>query len=121
MQLSHETLAECVHCLRRDHKDRLGQERRTLPRFRVWAPLRIDPGPNGEIAPFTGWVRDLSRGGIGVMHTRALPIGTQFVVTLPLLGPEPLRLLCEVVYCGGGAPDIFSIGARFVSPFPPQA
>ena len=114
MELPHELLAECVTCLRRDQKDRLGQERRVLPRFRIWAPLDVEPGPDRKVGAITAWVRDLSRGGIGIMHTQRLEPGTQFIVTLPRMDGGPERLVCQVVYCADGAPDLYSIGAQFL-------
>lgn len=117
MDLSHETLAECVTALRQGFIDRLGSERRILPRFRVWAPLQIAP-TSGDEPPISVWVRDLSRGGIGVMYTRALPMGWEFTTLLPRLASRPIRVRCAVVYCAVGAPDMFSIGARFVEQLP---
>jgi len=114
MQLSHETLAQCVTCLRRDTKDRLGHERRLLPRFAVSTPIPIEPGPAGEFEPFVAWIRDVSRGGVGLMYTRPIERGTQFVIDLPHMEGESHRLLCQVVYCAGGVPGMYSIGARFV-------
>src|SRR5687768_11954223 len=115
MELTHETLAECVTSLRRDFQDRLGSERRVLPRFRVWAPLQVTPaGAAAGEPPFTVWLRDLSRGGLGLMYTRSLPGGWDFIVVLPRMVGEPLRMLCSVVYTSAGAPDMHSVGARFV-------
>jgi hypothetical protein len=117
MHLSHELLAECVHCLRRDFKDRLGQERRVLPRFPVWTPITVRPGPDPAapaFAPFAAWVRDLSRGGVGIIHSKPVKAGTQFVVDLPLMEGAPQPVLCQAVFCAGGVPDVYSIGARFV-------
>ena len=118
MHLAHEHLAEIVTCLRRDFRDRLNQERRVLPRFRVWAPLAVAPvrpgAPPTLAGPVTVWVRDLSRGGIGIMHTRRMESGQQFVARLPVFDGPPSALLCEVVYCAGATGDLFSIGTRFV-------
>src|SRR5687767_6676056 len=115
MELTHETLAECVTSLRRDFQDRLGSERRVLPRFRVWAPIQITPAQTADgQGPFTVWVRDLSRGGIGLMYTRTLPRDWQFTLTLPRMDGDPLCMLCAVVYTSAGAPDMHSVGARFV-------
>ena len=118
MQLPHEHLAEIVTCLRRDSRDRMNQERRVLPRFRVWAPVDIYPmpgqGAGGVSRPVTVWLRDLSRGGMGLMHTRAMRVGEQFLIRLPLIDGDPMPLRCEVVYCRGATGDLFSLGCRFL-------
>jgi hypothetical protein len=120
MHLAHEHLAEIVTCLRRDFRDRMNHERRVLPRFRVWAPVDIAllpaaaDGAGGTPATVTVWMRDLSRGGMGLMHTRALGAGTPFVIRLPLIDGNPMPLLCEVVYCRGATGDLFSMGCKFV-------
>lgn len=116
MQLHPEQLAEAVTCLRRDFRDRLDQERRVLPRFRVWAPMAV----RGVVAQattesYTIWVRDLSRGGIGIMYIRPLQLGEQFVIELPRFDGTSHALVCSVVYCRGAGPDMHSIGARFES------
>jgi hypothetical protein len=113
VQLAHEHLAEIVTCLRRDSRDRMNHERRVLPRFRVWAPVEIVPLAGDRTV--TVWLRDLSRGGMGVMHTRAMALGEQFLIRLPLIDGDPMPLLCEVVYCRGATGDMFSIGCRFVA------
>ena len=114
VHLAHEHLAEIVTCLRRDSRDRMNHERRVLPRFRVWAPVEVVPLPEAG-KTVTVWLRDLSRGGMGVMHTRAMALGEQFLIRLPLIDGDPMPLLCEVVYCQGATGDMFSIGCRFVA------
>ena len=54
-------------------------------------------------------------GGMGVMHTRAMALGEQFLIRLPLIDGDPMPLLCEVVYCQGATGELFSIGCRFLA------
>jgi hypothetical protein len=115
MRLSHELLAEFVTCLRQEIRDGLAHERRTLPRFKVWAPLRITP-LDGDTpgTPYRVWIRDLSRGGLGLMYPKPFELGHEFLVSMPVLVGEPQWFVCKVVYSGGSVEDMFSIGSMFV-------
>lgn len=114
MRLSHELLAEFVTCLRQELRDGLGHERRSLPRFKVWAPLRITPLVGDTPGkPYRVWVRDVSRGGIGLMYPKPATLGDEFLISMPVMEGEPQWLVCKVVYCSGSIEDMYSIGTMF--------
>jgi hypothetical protein len=101
MRLSHELLAD---------------ERRALPRFKVSAPLRITPLGDGDKPgkPYRVWVRDVSRGGVGLMYPKQLKLGDEFIVSLPVMVGEPQWFVCRVVFAGGSVEEMYSIGSMFV-------
>src|SRR5688500_7087906 len=133
MRLSHELLAEFVSCLRQELREGLSHERRKLPRFKVWSPLRITPLGAGDVPgkPYRVWLRDISRGGVGLMYPKPAPLGDEFLIAMPALEGEPQWFVCRVVYCSGSVEDMYSIGASFMQrwdrstakrvPAPPEA
>ena len=116
MRLSHELLAEFVSCLRQDLRRGLEDERRALPRFKVWAPQRITPlAPGDEPGkPYRVWLRDVSRGGVGLMYPQPMALGDEFLVSMPVLVGEPQSFVCRVVYCAGSMEEMYSTGTMFV-------
>lgn len=116
MRLSHELLAEFVTCLRQELREGLSHERRSLPRFKVWAPIRITPlVPDDKLGDaYRVWVRDISRGGIGLMYPKAATLGDEFLISMPVMEDEPQWFVCKVVYCSGSVEDMYSIGTMFV-------
>jgi hypothetical protein len=115
MRLSHELLAEFVTAMRQELRDGIGHERRALPRFKVWAPIRITPlVGDAPGTPYRMWVRDVSRGGVGLMYPHPMPLGDEFIITLPALVGEPQSFVCRAVYCAGSPEEMYSIGTMFV-------
>jgi hypothetical protein len=113
MTLSAELFGQIVKALRSD----AGSERdkRSAPRvgLRVQVDILLQPG-SGRPAERMG-CRNLSASGIGLLHSREVPLGTEFVARLRASGAvDPVHISCVVVHCVRAAPDLFSIGARVV-------
>ena len=113
MELSAELFHQIVEALKSDvSRDR---DKRTTPRVGLRAMVTILP-PLGVRAPSERVrCRNLSATGIGLMHSRELRSGTEFVACLPAAGlANPVHIACTVVHCRKMSPELFSIGARIV-------
>ncbi len=86
-------------------------ERRAHPR--VAYNERIEVHTTAWAEPLVGFARDLSRGGVGFVTTRSLPLGP-CVLALPQGGASPLRVRAEVVRCTRVQEGFFDVGARFL-------
>ena len=88
--------------------------RRKNARIRRDGSLLLIPCRQGILAqPVQVRLKDLSSGGIGLVHTQPLEKGSQFVIQLPQPGGAPKSLLYTVVRCeapSSGGP--YSIGAE---------
>ena len=88
--------------------------RRRAARIRRDGSLFLMPCKQGILGqPVQVRLKDLSSGGIGLIHSQPIEKGTQFVVQLPQPGGQTKSLLYTVVRCespGAGGP--FSIGAE---------
>ena len=123
MQISLERLESAVAAMRSGLSGRPADERRLLPRYRVWAPAIVVPcdsagakaGPSFEV-----WVLDLSRGGLGFMSSRPLKLGQRFRFTLPSAdsASPPLHTVSQVVYCSPAAAGSHTVGAKFSAELP---
>lgn len=123
MQISLERLESAVAAMRSDLSGRPPDERRLLPRYRVWAPAIVVPcdaagakaGPSFEV-----WVLDLSRGGLGFMSSRPLKMGQCFRFTLPSADAAtlPQHTISQVVYCSPAAAGSHTVGAKFLAELP---
>ncbi len=58
-------------------------------------------------------VRDLSAGGVGLLHRERMALDAELVVRLPRAGAESITVLGRVVYWEPLAPDLFAIGVHF--------
>ena len=126
MQITLARLDGAVAAMRSDFSRRPADERRLLPRYRVWAPAMIvpcDAAGSKAAASFEVWILDLSRGGLGFMSSRPLKVGQFFRFTLPSSerSVPPLHTISEVVYCSPAAAGSHTVGARFVAPLAAQA
>ena len=123
MDLPLEKLADAVAALRNEIWGNPEQERRALPRIRVWAPRAIhlvrasDPGGPGT-EPLEVWLVDLACGGIGFLSPRALDVGREFTLTLPVMDADPIGLRCRVLHCQPAPNGSFIVGGRFVRELP---
>jgi hypothetical protein len=119
MQITLARLQDAVAAMRSDLSQRPADERRLLPRYRVWAPAIVVPceadGAKAG-ASFEVWVLDLSRGGLGFMSGRPLKVGQHFRFTLRDESPAPpLHTVSRVVYCSPAAAGSHTVGAKFVA------
>jgi hypothetical protein len=93
-------------------------ERRLWPRYTVHAPVRLAPragvagaGP----ATLAAWALDLSRGGMSLLTTAALPAGLRLSVDLRDLAGEALTRDARVVRCMALLPGAYRVGVVFLS------
>jgi hypothetical protein len=109
MELSAEVLQTTVSSVKTYPGERRQHQR--LPfRFRV----KITPYEN-EIcsAPISVWTRDISPGGIGLVHREPMREGRKFIMKLPRQDGTLLLLLCTVRNCVRLAAGVYGIGATF--------
>jgi hypothetical protein len=90
---------------------------RRFPRFyyrmQVSATIYPLPGIEGAIpTPCTLLTRDLSRGGVNVLHTEQLFPAQRIDLVLP----DGVRRSVEVVWCRRLAPRCWWAGCRFIRP-----
>lgn len=92
----------------------LGCERRAQPRLTFFGPvklIRLEDGERREISCFS---RDISTGGIGLLHNAELELGPT-VVRIPRRHGGTIDLPCEILWsrqCGEGW---YVAGGPFVS------
>jgi hypothetical protein len=89
-------------------------EGRRFPRFHYQSRIRatVYPFNDGASAPLecTMLTRDLSRGGINLLHTDPLLLGQKIALTLSESGPR----FVEVMWCRRVAHRCYSLGCRFI-------
>ena len=103
-ELLHSTVASAGHLgERRKHE-------RVPLRFKVKV-IPYDDGALGET--FYVWTRDISPGGIGIIHHKRMKEGRRFIIRLPREDDTPILLLCTVRVCREVATSVFNIGASF--------
>ncbi|HZN64438.1 MAG TPA: PilZ domain-containing protein [Tepidisphaeraceae bacterium] len=112
--LTAEVFKDVISALRSDESSTRLLDKRSSPRVGLRTKLAIVTGPTGpfEAAPVDVWLRDLSSGGIGIVHNQELEPGAAFVAHLPRRQGPPLRVLYEVAHCKRLAKDLYSIGAK---------
>jgi hypothetical protein len=113
MELSAELFHQICEALRSDSSRE--RDKRTAPRVGLRAMVTILP-PLGVRAPAERMrCRNLSASGVGLMHSKEMRSGTEFVVCLPAAGlARPVHIACVVVHCRKMSPELFSIGARIL-------
>ncbi len=116
MNLSAEKFREIIETLRSDCSDR---DKRSGPRVGMRAQVAVLTDLTGRRTVHSMRCRNVSASGIGLMHTRELPVGAEFIVCLSGGGMnEPVYLSCVVVHCHHQGPDVYSIGGRIVRVLP---
>ena len=112
--LTAEVFKDVIGALRSDDNSSRVLDKRSSPRVGLRTKLAIVTGPTGafEAAPVEVWLRDLSAGGMGIVHNVEMDRGTPFVAHLPRRQGPPLRVLYEVAHCKRLSKDLFSIGAK---------
>ncbi len=92
--------------------DAAGPAERRSPRVKVAAPLAVC-GWDDPMSVLSLKVRDLSAGGVGLLHRERMSLDEQVVVRLPTAGGESLAVLGRVVYWEPLKPDLYAIGVHF--------
>jgi hypothetical protein len=111
--LSVELFDQIVKALRSD--DRGDGDQRGAPRVGLRAQAEVLLKPGTAMPPVLMWCRNLSANGIGLLHTKEVTAGSEFILRLagdPHLSPR--HLSCVVVHCKKAGPDLFTIGARII-------
>src|SRR5207248_4757734 len=99
MNLEERTFNEIVTALRLADKERDWNDRRSYPRVPMQKCMAIIPyraGMTGEAADV--WVRDISQGGVGLVHYIRMEADEEFLIHLPQRDGHAL-MLCRVSYC----------------------
>lgn len=92
-------------------------DRRAARRIRRRVATQMVPWRLGVPAvPFSVVIEDISRSGIGVVHTEPLPLGMQYVLTLPRAGMHSTVVVCEVVRCEQAGSRLHRIGLSSAEP-----
>jgi hypothetical protein len=87
---------------------------RRAPRLKSQAHITVFPWTHPDDEMLSVRIRDLSQGGIGILHTRRIALDEQFVVALPSGDDgQSTLVLCTVVFWEPLSEDLFAIGARF--------
>lgn len=103
-------VAEILTALR---ADRPLSDHRRAPRVGLRA--RVSIVVRGASKPEEVWMRNISAGGVGLLHSRRLVIGDAFLLRLPTRGQQYVSIQCEAVHCHPMATSLFRLGARFIS------
>ena len=123
MELTAETLLEVLRSLRCDPTS-AAMRRRRLPRVGVRLRLKILPfgeGPgNGPRMPQPAVVRlrDLSRRGLGFVHSSPLEVGQSFIITLPREAGGHVHMLGQVERCRALEGGSWEIGSSIRTDVP---
>ena len=90
-------------------KDEL--QRRKQERYPFFRPVTICKGPQGYEAAFA---RDISRRGIGLVHSQPIPLG-RVLLTVPTLTGECRSIASDIKWCRPVGQDWFLSGAQFAA------
>ena len=112
--LTAEVFKDVIGALRSDDNSTRVLDKRGSPRVGLRTKLAIVAGNAGPFETQTTevWLRDLSSGGIGIVHNQEMERGAPFVAHLPRRQGPALRVLYEVAHCKRLAKDLYSIGAK---------
>ncbi len=114
MQLSSEHFELILSSLRSDPS--AADEKRARPRVGLRAGVTIVQHAEGCTSRgirTIATLRDMSREGIGLQHSRSMAIGERFLIQFPRSGRME-SLLCTVRRCQQVTRDTFHVGATFV-------
>jgi hypothetical protein len=114
MSLSGDQFNEIMESLRSDILSKRALEKRGAPRVGLRSRGVIVSFEHQRLtgAPIGVWIRDLSVTGIGLMHSRPLEPGAQFVAQFLRATKPPLSVLYVVTHTKPISKTIFSIGAK---------
>jgi hypothetical protein len=86
--------------------------RRAVRRVSYFGPVAVGL-PDTKMVEISAFARDISAGGIGLVHLMPLHQG-EVVVTLPLPSGPSIRLLAEIRWCRDYGNGWYASGAQFV-------
>jgi hypothetical protein len=118
-KLSAEVFEQIVASLRSDRSLRSNEKRRR-PRvgLRSTIDIKLCAPKRGDNPTIQFWVRDVSADGMGLVGTRSLEVGTEFVADFDRFQQEHLRVKYRVAYCKMLSRGLYSIGAKLVLVMP---
>lgn len=112
MKLTHEQFRDIISGITIVGEDvRLGPTDRRAPRYKTCTHVPVFPWDCPADA-LSVRVRDISPGGIGILHSRRMALDSQFVVRLPRGENSSNYLLYTVVYWEPLAINLYAIGAQ---------
>ena len=114
MILSADLYNQILQALRSDRSER---DKRCSPRVGLRGQVDVLLKPGTKTPPQRMRVRDLSTTGIGLLHVRDVPAGSEFIVRFPARGgasSAPVHVSCVVVHCRKLGSDAFAIGGRII-------
>ena len=85
-------------------------DRRDLRRYPFFRPVTFSHGSG----PMPGFCRDVSRGGMGLLHDQPMKVGSMLTVQLPT-GGKHLELACTTKWSAKIGDDLFVSGCGFDS------
>ena len=87
-------------------------DRRSLRRIPYFGPvsLRLEGADSARLSAFA---RDLSTGGIGLVHLMPLE-NTEVVITLKLPSGQPIELLTQIRWCRSFGDGWYASGGEFL-------
>lgn len=109
-------LVEILAQLESDANDGAGAEQRRFRRFSVRAQARLEPveGRSGELESVAAMMRNVSRGGVGVVAERPLPLGSVWRITFERKGRQVGSHLIVVLYCRRIQEGAYMLGGQFI-------
>jgi hypothetical protein len=115
MIVSSDTFQAIIASIRCDPKAGGARDKRTEPRVGFTGVVAITMcGPGCDRKPTLAKIRDLSTGGIGILHHEPIPVGQQFLLCLKAKGASPASaILCTVARIKCVDEGLYIIGARF--------
>ena len=109
-------LERILGALKASEAENGGAERRVTPRIPMHNCMAIIPFREGvESERINVWIRDISAGGVGLVHGQKMHVGDRFLLEIKPVGQlqHSIHLVCSVVYCEQLSPHLFTIGGRF--------
>jgi hypothetical protein len=91
-----------------------GLERRLHPRVTFFGPVTVVRSANGQSSEVSCFSRDISMGGIGLLHSAALELGPA-AVCIPRREGGQIELPCEIVWCRPCGEGWYVAGGRFIT------
>lgn len=113
MELSAELLKSMLLGIKTEQGKGAAELRRN-PRVSIRYTVKIAPYTNGTLGhAIRVWTRDISPGGLGILHNIKMEVGSRFIVLLPRDKGKPLLLLCTVRNCQELSDNLYAIGTSF--------